>query len=338
MSEKDLHSAFHDLLPRYLSGGLEPTELARFQQALDKHPELQKELADYEKIWQGGRALGQEAAYDLDAEWEQMHRQLPGFGTVEEGKVRRLSLLQTVYRIAAILVLGLILGLGSYMVLRLTATTQVVARDALVPVVLPDGSELLLNHHSKISYHKKFDGNKRQVRLSGEAYFEVARDPDRPFVIHAGSAQVEVLGTSFNVQAYRDAERVEITVESGVVALSAKGEPGEQIVLKAGNSGSYESQEKALTLYPSVDRNKLGWKTQELFFDHTPLGEVAEVISHSYHVDVEIPNSQLQLCPLTASFEGQDLESVLEVLAFTMDLEIEKNNGQIRLLGTACAE
>lgn len=338
MTSDNLHSAFHDLLPRYLSGGLDRAEKALFQQALDRYPELKKELAACEKIWDGGETLGQQRRYDLDAEWEQMRSQLPGFARPKEPRERKLSPLRAVYRIAAVLLLGMALGFGGYQALRVAGTTRVVAQDALVPVHLPDGTEVLLNHHSKIRYRRQFDEKSRQVRLTGEAYFDVAREPDRPFLIDAGSARVEVLGTSFNVQAYKDADVVEITVESGVVALTAKGEPGEQIVLKAGNSGSYLSQEKALELVPHMDRNKLAWKTRELFFDNTPLGEVARVISHSYHVEVLIPNAQLEGCPLTASFEGQDLDSVLEVLAMTMDLDIQKEGGTIRLLGSACAE
>jgi ferric-dicitrate binding protein FerR (iron transport regulator) len=166
----------------------------------------------------------------------------------------------------------------------------------------------------------------------------VARDGTRPFVIDAGKALVEVLGTSFNVNAYRKNPVVEITVESGMVALTPKQDQSEQIVLKAGNSGTFNKESKQLELISSSDPNNISWKTKELYFENSSLQEVADLISDVYNEELVILNQELTECPITVTFKNQSLDAILNVLEATMDLEISRTNGQITLDGTGCVE
>jgi ferric-dicitrate binding protein FerR (iron transport regulator) len=172
--------------------------------------------------------------------------------------------------------------------------------------------------------------------MSGEAWFDVARDTTRSFVINAGEAVVEVLGTSFNVNAYRENEEVEITVESGVVALTARQDQKEQIVLRAGNSGTLHKESKELELIPASDPNNISWKTRELFFENTPLEEVAEVVNHAYNSRIEIRNPVLAGCPITVTFRDQSLDAILNVLEITLDLEISRSGDRVLLDGQGC--
>jgi len=140
------------------------------------------------------------------------------------------------------------------------------------------------------------------------------------------------------VNAYRENPTVEITVESGMVALTAKQDLKEQIVLRAGTSGSYDPRSRELVLEPVSDPNRISWKTRELVFENSPLGEVAELIGKVYHVRMEISNPELAACPITVSFRDQSLESVLNVLELTLDLRISRTGGTIVLEGEGCAD
>jgi len=135
------------------------------------------------------------------------------------------------------------------------------ARLEPMEILLEDGTRVMLNRDSKIRYNKKFGTEAREISLRGEAWFDVARDTARPFLIDAGSAMVEVLGTSFNVNAYKENPIIEITVESGVVAVKAKQDLEEQIILRAGNSGSYNSSKHELKLQSDYNPNNFAWKT-----------------------------------------------------------------------------
>jgi ferric-dicitrate binding protein FerR (iron transport regulator) len=339
MGQKDPHKVFQDLLGRHLAGELSKAEEESFREALREDASLEKELEEYRKIWDSVDDLARSGKLDMDEEWEQMQGMLPGFqkethspSMVHPG--RRLGAI--ILRIAAVLLVGLFLGVGGYYALNPVKVVKAASQQE--EVLLPDGSLVVLNRHSRLSYRKKFNQTQRQVRLAGEAWFDVTRDSSRRFTVDAGQARVEVLGTSFNVNAYKDNPKVEITVQSGVVALSSMEKQAEQIVLRAGNSGSYDTQKKELVLLPGQDTNALSWRTGEIFFDHTPMREVARTIARIYDVVVEIPDQDLASCPITVTFRDQDLEAVLEVLAVTLDLEIEGTGGRFILRGEGCEE
>jgi ferric-dicitrate binding protein FerR (iron transport regulator) len=329
MAGENIHRDFERLLVRYLSGELNPEEQAWFQEELRKDPGKQDLLSGYRRIWDGAVP---EVRYDLDAEWADLQSKIPGSRPASR------SLRTLVFRIAAVLVLGLVLSLSGIYVSRMQGTVRVLAGDQPVEVILEDGSEVIVNRNSVLRYSRSFAQGERKVKLSGEAWFQVARDTSRPFIIDAGAALVEVLGTSFNVNAYRQNPTVEITVESGLVALSSKANQEDQIVMQAGAAGSYNKSRKQLKLIPSSDPNSMAWKTRELFFDGSSLQEVCAVVNKVYGVQLVIMNEALLACPITVTFRDQSLESVLKVLESTLDLQITRDGEKIVLDGDACVE
>jgi transmembrane sensor len=330
MSEEDLNRDFNSLVSRYLSGELLPDERTWFEEELQSDPGKQAMLDEYRLIWD---SVVPEQSYNLNTEWDLMQKKLPDFKT----KSAR-SLLFYTYRIAAVLVLGLLLSFSLIYVSRIAGMEKVVADNEPVEVILEDGTEVIVNRHSSLRYSKTFDQEERKVYLSGEAWFDVARDTALPFVIDAGAALVEVLGTSFNVNAYKNNPTVEITVESGLVALSSKEDQKDLIVMKAGSGGSYNKDQMELKLIPTSDPNSISWKTRELFFDASTLREVAALVNRVYEVDIVIMNEELASCPITVTFRDQTLEAILKVLELTLDLQLTRIGDEIRLDGEGCVE
>ena len=330
MSEEDLNRDFNSLVSRYLSGELLPDERTWFEEELQSDPGKQTMLDEYRLIWD---SVVPEQSYNLNAEWDLMQKKLPDFKT----KSAR-SLLFYTYRIAAVLVLGLLLSFSLIYISRTVGMERVVAENEPVEVILEDGTEVVVNRNSSLRYSKKADQKERKVYLSGEAWFDVARDTTMPFVIDAGAALVEVLGTSFNVNAYKDNPTVEITVESGLVAMSAKEDQKDLIVMKAGSGGSYNKNQKELKLIPTSDPNSISWKSRELFFDASTLREVAALVNSVYDTHIVIMNEELASCPITVTFRDQTLESILKVLELTLDLQLTREGDEIRLDGEGCVE
>ncbi|MEA3461037.1 MAG: FecR domain-containing protein [Bacteroidota bacterium] len=330
MSEEKLHRDFDQLLSGFLSGELSPDELSWFQEELRKDSAKKKLLDEYRLIWD---AATPDHSYDLDAEWSLLKKKLPGFETGS-----RPSLLFYTYRIAAVLVVGLILAFSWIYVSRYMGMERVLAEDAPVEMMLEDGTRVIVNRHSRLSYTKSFNSEERKVSLSGEAWFEVARDTTMPFVIDAGAALVQVLGTSFNVNAYKENPTVDITVESGLVAMSAKEDDKDLIVMMAGSGGSYNKSQKELKLIPAADPNSISWKTRELYFEESTLQEVSELVNKVYDVNIIIMNQELASCPITVTFNDQTLEAILNVLELTLDLKVTQTGDEIRLDGDGCVE
>jgi ferric-dicitrate binding protein FerR (iron transport regulator) len=330
MAAEEKHRDFNDLVSRYLSGELSPEEHTWFQAEFRKDSGKQELLDAYRKIWD---SAVQEQSYDLDAEWALMQKKLPRRGRGMSRSLRFYS-----YRIAAVLVVGIMLTFSWIYVSRNVGMERVVAKNEPVEVILEDGTEVIVNRHSSLRYNKSFDQEERKVYLSGEAWFEVARDTTMPFVIDAGTALVEVLGTSFNVNAYKENPTVEITVESGLVALSSKEDQKDLIVMKAGSGGSYNRSQKSLKLIPTSDPNSISWKTGELFFDASTLLEVTGLLNKVYGVNIVIMNEELASCPITVTFRNQTLEAILKVLELTLDLQATRDGDEIRLDGKGCVE
>jgi transmembrane sensor len=339
MSKQEAHREFTDRAGRFLSGELTPDERTAFLEELRKDPARQEELEKYRKIWDSA-VPG--AGYDLDAEWELLRKKIPGFGEAPgatasiPGQGR--SVLFYSYRIAAVLLVGLVLGFSWFYFTRMRDMQRVLAKDTQVEVVLEDGTKVVLNRDSRLRYGRTFDPGERKVYLSGEAWFDVVRDTARPFLIDAGEAMVRVLGTSFNVNAYRKNPTVEITVESGLVAMSSKKDEQDQIVMKAGSGGLYHKSLNTLKLIPTSDPNSISWKTRELFFQETSLREVADLLNRVYDVNIVIVNPELASCPLTVTFRDQSLEAILHVLEQTLDLQVTWDGKEYRLDGEGCEE
>jgi transmembrane sensor len=340
MSQEESHIEFNKLVSSFLSGEMSPEEERIFLEDVNRDPALKALLEEYRKIWDSAGSVSGASAYDLDAEWATMQNLLPGYATdeVKLNAGRSRALLYYSYRIAAVLILGLVLSFSWFYVSRMAVMEKIIAKEEAVEVLLEDGTRLIVNRNSTLRYSKKFMAGEREVFLSGEAWFDVARDSARPFVIDAGAALVEVLGTSFNVNAYKENPVVEITVESGLVALSAKDDRKDLIVMKAGSGGTYHKKQKELTLVASSDPNNISWKTRDLYFDASSLGEVCDLVNRVYGANMVIANPGLASCEITVTFQDQSLEAILKVLEMTLDLDISRSGDEIRLDGKGCDE
>lgn len=160
--------------------------------------------------------------------------------------------------------------------------TLSVPRSGEYMLALSDGSRVWVNSESVLRYPVAFGTGKREVFLSGEAYFEVAKDAKRPFIVHAGKTATAVLGTSFNVKAYRGEEHTAVTLVEGAVAVSAGGgrcriAPGQQVKVDNETLGM-ERREVDVATYVS-------WKDGLFDFDKMPLEELAVQLSRWYDVD-----------------------------------------------------
>jgi ferric-dicitrate binding protein FerR (iron transport regulator) len=194
-------------------------------------------------------------------------------------------------------------------------------------ILLSDGSVVTLNHDTKINYPDKFRNDTREVDIEGEAFFEVQPDPARPFVIHAGKATIEVLGTSFNVNAYPENEEVEVVVESGKVQITRMKPTttgGSEVVLDPGDRGVLTNLSGELRKSRNENPNFLSWKTRAFIFTKTSLKEVIQQLNKVYRTEVKASDPQVEKLLLTARFEGRSLDFILKVISLTHDLKIER--------------
>ncbi len=215
------------------------------------------------------------------------------------------------------------------------AETQIyMAHDQTLRVELPDGSVVMLNRNSELVVDADFDEETRSVKLRGEAFFEVRRSPKKRFVIHAKNAQVEVLGTSFNVQAYDSIDHVEVVVETGLVKVSPLNKQI-AIELKPGQRGVVaESDEIKEEI--NTDQNYQSWNTQKLIFNEAYLPDVIRTLNKAYHAHIELTGSVSDSCRVTVSFDHQTLDAVLRVLESTLNISVQRSGSNIEIISSGC--
>lgn len=242
-------------------------------------------------------------------------------------------------RVAASILLATILGTAGYFVgfrqHKPAVYSEIITNNNQVVngITLPDGSVVTLNSNSKLTFPRSFSGNTREVSISGEAFFEVKPDASRAFVITAGNAQIKVLGTSFNVCAYPDEETVDVVVETGKVQVTfaAAQTTANNLILTPGEKGTFSNKDITLEKSVNADRNISAWRTRQFVFDETPISDVVAALEKVYFANIQIVDPAINTLVLTASFDDQPVDFILDVIRLTFNLELTSMNGQYYL-------
>ena len=217
----------------------------------------------------------------------------------------------------------LLLGLGYLTYKRLSVETQVIPVTEIVKttewgkklnLTLPDGTQVRLNSGSTLKFPDRFDGNTREVELSGEAFFEVTKNPNKPFIITSGEVSTTVLGTSFNVNTYPESQQVAVTVATGKVKVASK---DSEVLLGPNEQGVFDKSTKIISKEQIDIAAFLYWKNGVLHFEDVRLTKVMESLERWYGVTFVFENKNFEDCHLTASYDNEMLSAVLESIMFT---------------------
>jgi transmembrane sensor len=184
-------------------------------------------------------------------------------------------------------------------------------------VEFSDGSEVYLNHGSKIKYPQKFTGNIREVILSGEGYFMVAHDPEKPFIVRTSALNIKALGTTFNVFAYPDEKVVATTLIDGKVVLERETASQDNKSLGTMVPGQHVgyNKETGEILSTKGDVEKyISWKEGKLIFKRDSIVQIVHRLSRWYSVDIEIRDDEVRDYTYTATFIDESLLHILDLL------------------------
>lgn len=220
-----------------------------------------------------------------------------------------------------------------------TVTTKKGSRSKLV---LPDGSEVWLNADSKVSYDETFGKDKREITLTGEAFFDVVKDADRPFIIYTPILEIKVLGTAFNVRAYSEEKNVQTSLIRGSVEVTVKNidnktitmKPNEKLVVKIPQEDNRtipidnkNNQEKNIIL---SKLNAIGkdsvyaeteWINNRIAFNHEKLENIALQLERWYGVEIVITDNKLKNLNFSGVFEDENAEQIIEALHYAGNFE-----------------
>ena len=231
-------------------------------------------------------------------------------------KLKRICFRVAAVLIPVVLIVGLYMQLNSKVDLFGTSEYEevVVDKGERIQIMFQDGTKVYINSDSKLRYPKKFALNTREVYLEGEAYFVVAKNKNRPFIVNLSGPAIHVLGTSFNVQDYPENKDIVVCLDEGNINLTLPTEkkypvqPGERLV--------YNKDNQLCTISKMNDMQRLSmWKQNVIVFKDTPLPEVIKILNRWYNVEFKVEDENVLKYVYTLTSDNTLLEKVL------MDLE-----------------
>lgn len=180
-------------------------------------------------------------------------------------------------------------------------------------ITLADGTEVRLNSGSTLKFPDRFQGNTREVELSGEAFFNVARNSDKPFIIKSGEVETMVLGTSFNVNTYPESKQVAVTVATGKVKVTSR---ENEIFLLPNEQGVFDKKSKSISKEKIDIAAFLHWKDGIIHFEDAELSQVLRTLERWYGVTFEVDNANIGDCHITATYNNERLDAILESIIY----------------------
>lgn len=302
---------------------------------IEKFLEFRKGLSEEEKKLEAGLLMDEIKTVDIDSAYDKVSSRI-------KTQSQTTRIISIITRIAAVLTLPL-LAFTTWSLFFQEKTAELTQNEITWQeiqspagmrshVVLPDGTDLWLNADSKIKYGIPFIRGNRQVELTGEAFLKVVKNENAPFIVHAGTASVKVLGTQFNVKAYLEDELLEVALTEGSIEFEgtlADGKkaaatliPNDFLAMNK-TTGQVKLQNKNLN-------NHISWVKNIIIFDETPMPEVAKTLERWYGVKVVVADTEINKYRFTTTFENESLFRVLELLELSSpDIKINYTPGKI---------
>ncbi len=291
------------------------------EQSIDKFKkENPEEYQILKQLWKNGNIDVKD--FDTAKAWNKVQKQVK---RKNQTKVISLwtRLNKTAVAAAAVLLIGIsALFVYSNMQVKMI-TKQLSANAEPIQIILPDSSVVWLNRNSAVTFPEKFKNNIRNIKLKGEAFFKVTRNPEKPFVINTQNAEITVLGTSFNIKNSNNTTRVDVT--TGKVNVSNLNHT-EQTTITAGLSAKVTNTQ--VKNFKNDNPNYLAWKTGDFIFENTTLIKAVDDLNSYYNNSFVIENTTNIPCSLTAKFHKAGIKEVLEILELTCNIKIVKKENK----------
>jgi len=334
---------FLQLLSKLLAGEASREEIRQLDDFTASNPEwlaIYNELTDKQELSTPEDDLKAEQAFALHSLKMQLYNEssntIINNSNISTPSYKRFPRLRGKILIAATTILLIITGLGTYKyVLQDVKPAQLsvvsTKRGSRTNVTLPDGTTVWVNSQSKLQYSDNFKGKTREVWLSGEAFFDVKKDPDHPFIIHTNKINIKVLGTAFNVKSYPEDPTIETSLIRGRIEVNFTDRPQETIILRPNekltvskdqsqfekSSGKKDSKIKLENLNP-VNKEKLfvetAWLSNRIAFTDTRLADICSTLQRRFNVEIDFENKELMDYRFTGIFEEENLDQILNVM------------------------
>lgn len=314
----------YNLFAKFFSGEISESEQKTLDDFINENSENEKIFDEYQHIW------STERNDDLFDKKTESALQSVKLQIEEQGKTIPIKNNKIWLKIAASIVIVLGMSYAFYNGFQ-NSDVQFVSIETgneIKEYKLADGSIVWLNKNSKIEFPEEFAKDKRIVKMEGEAYFIVAHNKQKPFIVETQNTTTEVLGTEFNLKSFDNEKNIEIVLKKGKVKFTdIKSNVSE--FMKPNDKITLNKKKRNFKKETVSNANFLSWKTKELDLNNMKLEEVAKTLSKFYNVNVEAENSvKDEVFSSTLPFKDAKIEDVLRTIKFSMGINIDSVGGK----------
>lgn len=324
---KPLHIT-DDLLISYLLNEISDEEARQVTAWRALNPANEQQFERFSLIWESSKNFNADTTIDAGASLAKVKQR------VAEAKQRQAVVVPLRNKYSWLKIAAAVLFIGGCAWVWFNRFANPVVKfetEAAVKIdTLSDGSVVTLNKFARLDHPEKFNGSRRLVNLvKGEAFFNVAHNKARPFIITAGAATIKVVGTSFNVKKRNN--QVEVIVETGIVQV-ADGSGSLITILKAGEMALYNPDTKKVIKLPTPDKLYTYYRSRKLVFKNIPLPRLVAVLNEAYGSDIVIGRKELNNMQMAGVLNtGENLQIILDVIQTALNIKAEKKGETIIL-------
>lgn len=311
-----------ELMLKYLSETANEQESKVVENWMAESEDNAQYIQQLKLLWANAESFSLLESIDMDKNWE---------GVQSKIAQQRIGSNRVFWRVAAAVIFLISAAFLAKSLLYNPAEQLMFTAEDQSQLTLPDGTLVTLKKGATIKYPEEFEGERR-VEFEGEAFFDVETDPDKPFVIQADDTETQVLGTSFNLKTATAYSGFELVLVEGKVSFSTPNErviltPGQRVAL--GPNGLLEKTE-------NTNQNFQAWQTGSLVFENAKMSEVFEDIGNAYNVRFELENMSFGDCTLTARYDQEGLENILNTLEILFNTTFNQQQDTILVSGGSC--
>ncbi len=317
-----IEQKIYEIIIRYFDGTLNEKEEKELILWLELSPENQKTFVWIKDIWETSRLNKTELAA-TENEWIRLREKI--LSRSRNAARTKLIRLRTWQGAAAILILALIVSLfiSSPFTGRKQYYYAFAPKGSISQVMFPDGTNIFINAGSKLKYKPDDGRSKREVYLDGEAYFEVAKDKRRPFVVHTPCYDVNVTGTKFNVKAYQQDDKVMTTLEEGSVRITSAGSVHlpKEYLLSPGEQITFTKSENTVVKLKVNPVYFVSWKDNKLIFLNMDFRELLVLMERKYGVNIKVEEKDILDYHYTGTIRNESVLEMLDIIKYTLPLD-----------------
>lgn len=329
----DSKKSIKTIIIEHLEGDLKGEGLNRLNSWVIKSNDNAKYYVKVKDLWEASLVDVSRIA-ETEKEWSKFLLRVKK--DYQSNMFRFNSNVQILYRFAAILIIGILMG---GLVIKYTLKqepvfiTSIAPKGSISQMILADSTIVYLNAGSEIRYSPETKGKIREVFLKGEAWFDVTKNKKKPFVVHTSCYDVNVTGTQFNIKSYEADHEVTTTLEKGEVRISSSEDFkfAENFILKPGEQVVFDKNSNKMVVKNVDTRQFTSWKENKLIFINMDLKELITLFERKYGVDIEVDDPDVLKYHYTGTIKHESILEILEIIKHTLPIQYKIDGQKIRI-------